>query len=106
MEPNEWMKFVQQPQIMSAIASVVMGALWIAVKRLIRDVRDSIKGITVLTTRLEEQEKARNANEKTHQEKLEKLSDRVHRVEVSFAVLEREIVKKKRDNGSGLIDEL
>lgn len=102
MEPNEWIKFVQSTQVTSAIASVVMGALWIAVKRLIRDVRTSITGITVLTTRLEEQEKTRSLNEKMHQDKLEKLSDRVHRVEVGFAILEREIVKKKRDNGAGL----
>ncbi len=102
MQMDDFMKLALTPQAMSGFVSVVTGALWFAVKRLIKDVRQSITGITILTTRLEEQEKARQLSDKLHNDKLEKMADRVQRIEVGFAVLEREFVKKKRDNGSGL----
>lgn len=85
--------------ILKSLGTLITGLIGMVlffVKRLIREVKEAIRSVTILTLKFDNFEKQFEDSVDAQRD----LSEKLHAVQSDVKVLEHSVLRKKRDNGS------
>ncbi len=89
---------LKRPELVGAQSSIVMGVTLYFIKKLMGEVRKSIKVNSQIAFQLQTLTERLGQHERSQKENYEELSQRVRKLEISTAVIEREILRKTGHN--------